>query len=87
MHNTKEILDNVVWLVNALDEEALAEVQDLPFLELAKGVTIAPLPAGFAPSSRALRKRLRPRYPTIRKKGETKTHAVTNKADIRRYAS
>jgi hypothetical protein len=68
MHSTDEILDNVVWLVSALDEEALAEVQDIPFLEMAKVVTIAPLPASFAPSSRALREHMRPRYPTIRKK-------------------
>jgi hypothetical protein len=64
--STEEILDNVVWLVNALDDEALAEVQDIPFLEMAKVITIAPLPAGFAPSSRALRERLGPRSPAIR---------------------
>jgi hypothetical protein len=68
VHSTEEILDNMVWLVDAFDEEALAEVQDIPFLELAKVVTIVPLSAGFALSSRALRKRIRPRYPTIRKK-------------------
>jgi hypothetical protein len=81
MHSTKEILNNVVWLVNALDDDALAEVQDIPFLEMAKVVTIAPLPAGFTPSARALRNRLRPQYPTLRKRGGTKTHAGTNKPD------
>jgi hypothetical protein len=40
MRSTEEILGNVTWLIEALDDEALAEVQDLPFLEMAKGITI-----------------------------------------------
>ena len=42
MHSAIEILKNVVWLINALDDQALGEVQDLPFLEMAKDVTITP---------------------------------------------
>ena len=41
MRSTKEILGNVIWLIKALDDDALAEVQDLPFLEMAKDITIA----------------------------------------------
>ena len=41
MRSTEEILGNVIWLIDALDDEALAEVQDLPFLEMAKDITIA----------------------------------------------
>ncbi len=40
MRSTEEILGNVTWLLDALDDEALAEVQDLPFLEMAKEITI-----------------------------------------------
>jgi hypothetical protein len=40
MHSTEEILGNVIWLIEALDDEALAEVQDLPFVEMAKEITI-----------------------------------------------
>ena len=40
MRRTEEMLDNVIWLIDALDDEALAEVQDLPFLEMAKDITI-----------------------------------------------
>jgi hypothetical protein len=36
VYSTEELLDNVVWLVNALDDAALAEVQDIPFLEMAR---------------------------------------------------
>ena len=68
MHGTEEILANVAWLVNLLDDEALATVQDIPFLEMARVVTITPSPSGFVPSSKALRERWRPRYPSIRKK-------------------
>jgi hypothetical protein len=35
----EEILENVVWLVNQCDDEALARRRDLPFLELAKYVS------------------------------------------------
>lgn len=73
MYSTEEILTNVAWLVNALDEEALAEVQDIPLLEMAKAVTVTPLPADFTPSSRAFRALMRPRYPTIRKKNDENT--------------
>ena len=41
MRSTEEILGNVIWLIKALDDDALAEVQDLPFLEMAKDITIA----------------------------------------------
>ena len=41
MRSTEEILGNVIWLIDALDDAALAEVQDLPFLEMAKDITIA----------------------------------------------
>jgi hypothetical protein len=40
MRSTEEILGNVIWLIEALDDEALAEVQDLPFVEMAKDITI-----------------------------------------------
>src|SRR2546422_9904500 len=40
MRSTEEILGNVIWLIDALDDAALAEVQDLPFLEMAKDITI-----------------------------------------------
>jgi hypothetical protein len=42
MQKTEEILQNVIWLVDAFDDEALEEVQDIPFLEMAKVVSIAP---------------------------------------------
>jgi len=41
VRSTDEILGNVIWLIDALDDAALAEVQDLPFLEMAKDITIA----------------------------------------------
>jgi hypothetical protein len=41
MRSTEEILGNVIWLIDALDDDALAEVQDLPFVEMAKNITIA----------------------------------------------
>ena len=41
MRSTEEILGNVIWLIEALDDDALAEVQDLPFVEMAKDITIA----------------------------------------------
>lgn len=41
MTNTNEILSNVAWLVDALDDDGLHEVRDLPFLEMAKVVRIA----------------------------------------------
>ena len=41
MCSTEEILSNVVWLVNALDEEGLSAVQDVPFIEMAKSVSIS----------------------------------------------
>jgi hypothetical protein len=40
VRSTEEILGNVIWLIDALGDEALAEVQDLPFLEMAKDITI-----------------------------------------------
>ncbi len=44
MQKTEEILQNVIWLIDACDDEALKEVQDIPFLEMAKVVSIAPRP-------------------------------------------
>ena len=41
MRSTEEILGNVIWLIDALNEEALTAVQDLPFVEMAKDITIA----------------------------------------------
>jgi len=67
MSDTEEILDNVIWLVEAFDEEALGEVGDIPLLEMAKSVAVAPLPVGFASAAQALEKRASPRYPTDRK--------------------
>lgn len=64
MPTTNEILDNVVWLVNALDDEALNDVQDLPFLEMAQAITIS---RPLQKSSGAVQspcKRVPPRYPT-----------------------
>jgi hypothetical protein len=40
MRSTEEILENVALLIGLLDEDALAQVQDLPFLEMAKDVSI-----------------------------------------------
>ena len=41
MRNAEEILENVVMLISLLDDDALEEVQDLPFLEMAKDVSVA----------------------------------------------
>ena len=41
VRSTEEILGNVIWLIEALDDAALAAVQDLPFVEMAKDITIA----------------------------------------------
>jgi hypothetical protein len=41
--STEEILENVALLVSFLDDTALVEVSDLPFLEMAKEVSITPL--------------------------------------------
>lgn len=35
-----EILENVVLLIGLLDEDGLEEVQNLPFLEMAKDVSV-----------------------------------------------
>jgi len=40
MRSTEEILENVVWLISQFDDDALEEVQDLPFLEIAKDIAI-----------------------------------------------
>jgi hypothetical protein len=40
MCRTDEILSNVVWLVEAIDEQRLPEIEDIPFLEMAKSVHI-----------------------------------------------
>jgi hypothetical protein len=36
----EEILENIVRLAELLDDEALKQVADLPFIELAKAVSI-----------------------------------------------
>jgi hypothetical protein len=43
IQKTEEILENVAWLIDALDDTGLEEVQDIPFLEIAKAVSITPL--------------------------------------------
>jgi len=40
MRSAEEILENLVLLISLLDDDALEEVQDLPFLEMAKDVSI-----------------------------------------------
>lgn len=84
MLDTIEILENVIWLVNAFDDEALGEMQDIPLLEVAKSVTIAPLPAGFVSTSQALERRMPPRYPTNRKILTKKTMDAAKKNDERK---
>jgi len=74
MSETTEILDNVIWLVNTLDEEALGAIGEIPLLEMAKAVSAAPLPAGFVVTSQALEKRTLPRYPTNKKLMKRRTH-------------
>lgn len=64
MPETTEILDNVIWLVNAFADEALSDIRDIPLLELAKAVTVSPLPVGFTSTSQILERRISPRYPT-----------------------
>ena len=67
MLSTEEILNNVVWLVDALDEDALDDVQDIPLLEMAQAVTISPSQRGNSRPQPVRRKRVRPRYPTSMK--------------------
>jgi hypothetical protein len=43
MRSTEEMLGNGIGLIDALDDEALAAVQDLPFVDMAKEITIAPV--------------------------------------------
>lgn len=64
MPTTNEILDNVVWLVNALDDEALNDVQDLPFLEMAQAITISRPLQKSSGAVQSPHKRIPPRYPT-----------------------
>ena len=67
MHGAEEILRNVVWLIDNFDDEALEAVRDIPFLEMAKAVTIAPSSVTSTPSSRTRDKRHIPFwYSTIR---------------------
>jgi len=75
MHRAEEILTNVAWLINNFDDEALEAVQDIPFLEMAKAVTITPSPVTPAPSSRTRsEKRIPFWYSTIRKDGTRSTY-------------
>ena len=67
MPATEEILNNVVWLANALDEDALGDVQDIPFLEMAQAVTISPPRLRSSTIEWSRRKYVRPRYPTSMK--------------------
>jgi len=64
MPTTNEILDNVVWLVNALNEDALNDVQDLPFLEMAQAISISQSSPKSAEGAQSLRKQVPPHYPT-----------------------
>jgi hypothetical protein len=64
MHTAEQILDNVIWLVNALGDDALRDVQDIPMLEIARAVTIAPVRQRGAGPAQPARTRVRPRYPT-----------------------
>lgn len=74
MHRAEEILTNVAWLINKFDDEALEAVQDIPFLEMAKAVTITPSPVTPAPSSRTRsEKRIPFWYSTLRKDGTNAT--------------
>ncbi|MGE0825202.1 MAG: hypothetical protein AB7G75_15425 [Candidatus Binatia bacterium] len=41
MQTTEDILDNLLWLVESLDGDALRTVDDIPMLEMAKCVRIA----------------------------------------------
>jgi len=75
MHGAEEILSNVVWLIDSFDDEALEAVQDIPFLEIAKAVTITPSPVTSSPPSRVrYEKRIPFRYATIRKGGTRRTY-------------
>jgi len=56
VRSTEEILGNVIWLIEALDDDALAEVQDLPFVEMAKDITIRSV-SSSAPRSAPARQR------------------------------
>jgi hypothetical protein len=68
MHGAEAILSNVVWLIDNFDDEALEAVQDIPFLEMAKAVTVTPSPLTSAFSRRTLPRRHTPLwYSTIRK--------------------
>jgi hypothetical protein len=73
MPETTEILDNVIWLVNAFADEALGDIHDIPLLELAKAVTISPLPVSFASTSQTLERRVSPRYPTSKNRMKKQT--------------
>jgi hypothetical protein len=86
MLTADEILGNVVWLVNAIEDEALEEVQDVFFLELAKVVTTSPLPRDRRPA-KAVQLRIRSPYPTTGKKAlidSVRNNAIHRQ---RRYAS
>ena len=75
MHGAEEILSNVVWLIDNFDDEALEAVRDIPFLEMAKAVTIAPSSVTSTPSSRTWDKRHIPFwYSTIRKDGTRRAY-------------
>lgn len=78
MPETTEILDNVIWLVNAFADEALGDIRDIPLLELAKAVTVSPLPVGFASTSQVLERRIPPRYPTSKSQMKKQTHEPTS---------
>jgi hypothetical protein len=38
--DTGAILDNAIWIVEQLDEHGLAELSDIPVLELAKHIVV-----------------------------------------------
>jgi len=72
MVSTDEILRNVVWLVDALDDDALCEVEDIPFLEIAKAVRISRQPARSVTPLHGRYQQMPVRYPT------RMTHTASN---------
>lgn len=84
MSTTSDILDNVVWLVNALDEDALNDVQDLPFLEMAQTVTITHSTLETSRTAQLPCTRFPPRYPTSMRSVKTVRMRRLEKTNERR---
>jgi len=75
----EEILENIVQLSELLDDEALKEITDLPFIELAKAISInrpkAELLQGVANETKEKRRRMLPhRYSSRIRKRAAKSH-------------